>query len=133
MEPWAEDILGKIEVEVQGKGKFNLLEQLRKGKQAQFPGKQFHSPPEKPPGKRKLVVVGFEDEIEHWMDYVDLIVKTYTPVNGKTRIEIFCSGLRRKTVWFQGKEILKYPGCPAEEIKGPTEAIPRIGTVIFDF
>ena len=113
MEPWADNILGKIEVEVRNKGRFNLLQQLKKGPRAELPGKQFPSPPEKPPAKRELVLVGFEDEIQLWMDYVDLIVKTYTPVDSKTRVEIFCSGVNAKTVWFEGDKVLEYSGYSA--------------------
>ncbi len=84
-------------------------------------------------------IIGFEDEEKIWNnppDCSDIVVKTYDlKERGKYRVEIFCSGVNKKVIKFEGKKVLDYPGYSEKDIKDirKCDKIEGIrGTVIFD-
>ena len=83
--------------------------------------------------KQRAFIVGFEDEEEIWnqpSDCSDIVVKIYDLREpGKYRVEIFCSGVNKKVIKFEGTKVLCYEGYKEEDIKKRTQIK---GTVIFD-
>ncbi len=79
-----------------------------------------------------VFVIGFEDEEDIWRECADLIIKTYEVKRGEKafyRIEVFCSGVNKKEVYFKGEKILDYEGFSEDDIMKRKTII---STVIFD-
>ena len=129
---WVRAILEKITVTIyRGKTGQVLKENepiLRLKKRLLSPGRSEYD--------QKAFVIGFEDEEDVWNECSDVVVKTYDLKEpSKYRVEIFCSGVNRKIIKFEGKEVLDYPGYSEEDIKDiiKCDKIEGIrGTVIFD-
>ncbi|RLF23118.1 MAG: hypothetical protein DRN15_07220 [Thermoprotei archaeon] len=83
--------------------------------------------------KQRAFIIGFEDEEEIWNqppDCGDIVVKIYDLKEpGKYRVEIFCSGVNKKVIKFDNKEVLNYQGYEEEDIRNRRQIV---GTVIFD-
>jgi len=133
---WVRAILKKITVTIyRGKTEQVLKEnepilRLKKSKPLSHGGSEYN---------QTAYIIGFEDEEKIWnkpSDCSDIVVKIYDLKEpSKYRVEIFCSGVNRKVIKFEGKEILDYPGYSEEDIKDirKCDKIEGIrGTVIFD-
>ena len=83
--------------------------------------------------KQRAYIIGFEDEEDVWSqpsDCGDIVVKIYDLWEpGKYRVEIFCSGVNKKVIKFEGMDVLCYQGYNEEDIKNMRQIK---GTVIFD-
>jgi len=127
--PWVKEILKKISVTIYlEKGKQILrknepINNLR-SKHLSSGGSEF---------KQRAFIIGFEDYEKVWNkppDCGDIIVKIYNLGEPrKYRVEIFCSGVNKKIIYFEGREILVYEGYREEDIKARRQVK---GTVIFD-
>jgi len=126
---WVNEILRRISVTIyRGKGDQILKEKA--------PILSLPLKPLSPGGsifEQRAFVIGFEDEEEIWnqpSDCSDIIVKVYDLREpGKYRVEIFCSGVNKKIIYFEDKEILSYEGYCEADIKDKKQIR---GTVIFD-
>lgn len=79
---------------------------------------------------QKAFVVGFEDEESLWNEKSDIAVKIYNLKEPKKyRIEIFCSGVNRKEIYYEESKILNYEGYKDKDIESRKQIV---GTVIFD-
>ncbi|RLG83074.1 MAG: hypothetical protein DRO40_05860 [Thermoprotei archaeon] len=133
--PWVKAILEKISITIY-RGRTGSV--LRKDE----PILNLNSKPLSHGGSeynQTAYIIGFEDEEKIWnkpSDCSDIVVKIYDLKEpGKYRVEIFCSGVNRKVIKFEGKEILNYQGYDEEDIKDIRnwKEIESIrGTVIFD-
>ena len=124
--PWVREILRRIRVTIyRGKNKQVLKENVPI---LDLPSKLLSSGRSRL--EQKAFVVGFEDEEEIWNECSDIVVKIYD-LKGqrKHRVEIFCSGVNKKEIWFDGELVLRYDGYNLEDIKEKKQIV---GTVIFD-
>jgi len=67
----------------------------------------------------QVFVIGFEDEEDIWKECADIIVKIYKlKREEKTfyRVEVFCSGVNRKEIFFKDEKILDYEGYSEDDI-----------------
>ena len=124
--PWVSRIMEKIRVTIY-RGKSEDVEKR------QVPISSLSNKPlsvGKSKEDQKAFVVGFEDEEDLWNEKSDMAVKIYNLKEPKKyRVEIFCSGVNRKEIYYEGSKILNYEGYKDKDIESRKQIV---GTVIFD-
>ena len=82
--------------------------------------------------REKVFVIGFEDEEDIWNECADLIVKIYEVKREKRtfyRVEVFCSGVNKKEIFYKQEKLLNYEGYSEDDIRKKKKVK---STIIFD-
>lgn len=122
---WVRDILREIKVTIY-RGKTDQKLKNRVSIMG-LPYKVLSSDVSK--GIRKVFVIGFEDEEDIWNERSDIVVKIYELQDKTYRVEIFCSSVNKKEIYYREQQTLAYEGYSEDDAKHKKTVI---GTVIFD-